>query len=453
MGRPRKFIRIVQSPDGRLVRIEKGGIEVYGLSINRSTGEYYSLHSGQRQYWGRDATRAVLQYLAGLQDRTGFQFGLVSAVVCGMTRVVERQDGSTVASNPASPAVPATVRARGTQRLRDCLTVWRELKRDESCHPLYIAKMTTVVSRFIALVGNKPVYLLNPDDFAAWRRFVSRGLQKNSADWANQHLSRLKTFLREVKRDKPLWGWPEGMLEWTGDFKTYRHTPAKENRASLPVDAFKRLIKAAEDLAGTDPEAYPKTTQNGRAKRLQAQRRQLEGLRWVAILRLACNCALDNVDCRRVTWQNVRDLDGSLPYLDFPRPKAKRLVGSAIDRKIPLLPSVVASLRTLREIGPCDGIIFRTAQGGPYSHGAFSKGFKRLATTAGLTGWTFKHLRNVAPTIGRRAKRSKDERDAILGHVGPGTSKLYEDDVDERFLVDLVNLVGREYFDGEGASG
>jgi hypothetical protein len=42
-----------------------------------------------------------------------------------------------------------------------------------------------------------------------------------------------------------------------------------------------------------------------------------------------------------------------------------------------------------------------------------------------------------------------DERDAFLGHVVRGTSRLYEGDVDETYLVPLVNLIGQHYLDGE----
>ena len=37
----------------------------------------------------------------------------------------------------------------------------------------------------------------------------------------------------------------------------------------------------------------------------------------------------------------------------------------------------------------------------------------------------------------------------FLGHVVDGTSRFYEGDVDEAFLVSLVNLIGEQYFDGE----
>ena len=50
-----------------------------------------------------------------------------------------------------------------------------------------------------------------------------------------------------------------------------------------------------------------------------------------------------------------------------------------------------------------------------------------------------------APSIGRPT----DERTTFLAHSEGGTNRFYEGDVDEDYLVDLVNLIGEEYFDGE----
>lgn len=76
--------------------------------------------------------------------------------------------------------------------------------------------------------------------------------------------------------------------------------------------------------------------------------------------------------------------------------------------------------------------------------------FRRLADEAGVDRrWSFKHLRNVGPSIAKRAKLPRDEREAFLGHVVDGTSKFYEADVDETFLVNRVNLIGEQYFGGE----
>ncbi len=53
-------------------------------------------------------------------------------------------------------------------------------------------------------------------------------------------------------------------------------------------------------------------------------------------------------------------------------------------------------------------------------------------------------------TLGKRHKRHPDEREAFLGHaVGGGTSRFYEGDVADDYLVPLVNLIGHDYFTGE----
>lgn len=45
--------------------------------------------------------------------------------------------------------------------------------------------------------------------------------------------------------------------------------------------------------------------------------------------------------------------------------------------------------------------------------------------------------------------RPTDERTTFLAHSEGGTNRFYEGDVDEDYLVELVNLIGKEYFDGE----
>lgn len=119
-----------------------------------------------------------------------------------------------------------------------------------------------------------------------------------------------------------------------------------------------------------------------------------------------------------------------------------------MDRKTPLLPSTVEAVRRGLAVAPSSGPIFRTARGSPFT--AVTRNFRRLAGEAGVdTRWSFKHLRNVGPTLGKKARLSMDERDAFLGHVVNGTSAFYEGDMDETYLVDLVNLIGLHYFGGE----
>ena len=91
--------------------------------------------------------------------------------------------------------------------------------------------------------------------------------------------------------------------------------------------------------------------------------------------------------------------------------------------------------------------MFRTARGAAYSPSILCSSLHRLKKTAGDTSpFTFKHLRNVLPTLGRRAGIHLELRDAVLGHVQTRTGKYYEADLnDPKYLLPLVTLLEQEY--------
>ena len=78
--------------------------------------------------------------------------------------------------------------------------------------------------------------------------------------------------------------------------------------------------------------------------------------------------------------------------------------------------------------------------------GSVGQGLKRLLSTH---PWSFKHLRNIAPTLRKKSKLHPEMSDAILGHSVRGTSRFYEGDIGDDYLLPLVKMVGKEYFGGE----
>jgi integrase len=240
------------------------------------------------------------------------------------------------------------------------------------------------------------------------------------------------------------------VLEWADSYHFKAFKPKAANRRPLPVEVFAALISQCRTWARTDPQAIPATTQSGRGKREQARRKQRDGVQFEGILRLALNCALDPVDVERITWDALK-LDARVPHMRFPRRKIEGMTGEALDRLTPLLPSTVDSLLRWREHEmPVGGQVFRTARKGRCGRNRVSATMKRLRDGASVDeSWSFKHLRNVGATLGKRGRRSRDERDAFLGHVVDGTSKFYEGDVDETYLIPLVDLIGEQYFGGE----
>ena len=69
MGRSRKYVRVIDHPDGSLERVENSrGREILGLSYNASNRSYYTLDeaTGKRRYLGRDLDGAA----AEVEERT-----------------------------------------------------------------------------------------------------------------------------------------------------------------------------------------------------------------------------------------------------------------------------------------------------------------------------------------------------------------------------------------------
>lgn len=496
MGRPRKFIRVVELPDHSYRRVEAGGQEIDGLSYNESNRYYYSLdETGGRVFQGRDLNEAIQRYRATVNPRPFLpisdeealaellSMGIPEEVVQENPDLLSRVKKRTLAPNPefmaghpewpltranvnatrkrqglpplpltdkppAQPAAPAPPK----KRLRDALNEWKKWKEAAGRSEDYITAASILFEEFIKVAGNKLIAELTADDFAQWRLWVTRHRTREnwSGKWSNSRHQCVRSVLRIARKNQRSWGWPDGIIDWAGDYETEHYQPSKANRVRLPADVFKKLLAVAEEWKKADPEAFPKTSQRGRAQRRQAIEKRREGYLWSALLKLAVNCSLDNVDCMRIEWKNIRDLDSDLPFMDFPRRKTRHRTG-LVDRQTPLLPTVAATLREWRneEFGDGQGFVFRSARGGPIANTTFTYAYRRLAKEAGVTGHTFKHIRNIGSSLGRLHKLSRDERDALLGHVVAGTSKFYEEDVDHRYLIDVVNLVGREYFDGD----
>jgi len=468
MPKPRKFVRVVKQPDGRFVLASRKdeGTELTGISLHAKTKRLYKVPSpGQRSYVGylKDLD-AIARSHMGVPDKDFEATAEDGKLTFSLNRDwIETNPDSTHAKAVKNidrkkrglPLIPFDPEKKTKEpepdrhTIRQCLNEWKRIKKEEGCTDLYVSKIEVVTKRFIKKTGNKPISDLTADDFASWRRHITLAAKKQTPLWHNDNHKRLKTLFVDVRRAKPSWRFPEGLMDWLTAWRSLKHLPDGKNKKRMPFDAFDALLQTACEWAETKVDGLPNKTQRDKARLLQAQRKRNEGLRWVSILKLACNCALDGVDCRRIQWDNLKALDEDLPFMELARPKAAKQVGAAVERKTPLLPSTVAALLALKEVQSFDGYVFRTARGGPYKRNAFTHAYDRLAEEAGVEDWTFKHIRNVAPSVGRDGKRPKEERDAILGHVVDGASQFYTDEFDETYLIELVDLVGKTYFGGE----
>jgi integrase len=304
---------------------------------------------------------------------------------------------------------------------------------------------------FVGQVGNLFVAQLQPQHFRVFHSWAAReGSKRQSAKWQKDTVETVKSVLKYVRRKYPEWPWPAGVLEWAGSYDVKPYKAKASNREPMSVATFRAYIEACRAWARTDVEQFEANTQSGRGKRAQALRKKRDGVQFEAILHLGINCGLDPVDIERIGWSDLK-LNGAVPHLRFAGRRVEASLGDAVERMTPLLPGTTRALERWRDfshrgVGP----VFLTARGGCYTRDRLCRTLNRLRTDANIADRaTFKHLRNVGPTLARRAKLSRDERDAFLGHVVGGTSRFYEGDVDETYLVPLVNLIGVHYYGGE----
>ena len=341
----------------------------------------------------------------------------------------------------------------GGPRMRDVIERWKkhmvERKGEQSPHHRAVERLW---DEFVKQVGNVFVAELSPEHFRRFHSWVAReGKKRSSSQWEHDRVSRVKSVITFVRRKYPEWPWPVGVLEWANGYDVKPFRPKASNREPFPPEAFAALIQQCRIWASIDPKTQEAGTQSGRAKREQARRKRRDGVQFEAVLRLGINCGLDPIDIERLTSDDL-NLDAKVPHLRFARRKAEGKVGGAVERMTPLLPSTVDALRRWKAYEySLPGPVFRTANKGRYYRNRISHTLERLRRDAHVDDrWSFKHLRNVGPTLGKRAKLSKDEREAFLGHVvNGGSSIFYEADVDETYLIALVNLIGEKYLGGE----
>ncbi len=499
---------------------DKGDL-VEGLSSHKSSGRYYSLdQDGQRRYWGKDKSQAIREYRASLSPRyrppmtdedaaerlesEGLEEHQITPELIDLVKSEDRKSrfqGPSEEWLQANPNSRVAVWIRtgkyprrpepevSKERLTGCFDEWWSIMLEAADKPtVHMKDVKRVFDRFAVVIGNKPISTLSADDFAAWRTWVTR--EQTRCKWSNKthndHHKHIKTVFNTVKSERPSWPFPDGLAEWQTLPKRIRsrskYVPKRHNKQPIPVDVFQAVLTVAQKWAEAAT-VVDATDNNGRSKKRANRGRHNRGLTALAMFKLAANCGLDNTDTAAVTWDHIKHLDGSLPYLDMPREKIKKRFRVEVDRKIPLLPSTVVALKRLRDAMPVCETVFRTVQGSPHSKNSVYDQLEDAMIEAGLDsrfpdgvnsnryrytgkntkralkgeykrkngdGWTFKHIRNIG---GKKRKGiSKEERDHFLGHVEAGETKWYTGEVDESYLLPLVEAIGVEYFDDSSSA-
>jgi len=458
-GRKRKHVRVEHDAQGEPHRVEKGGTEIEGLSYDSSVKSYYTRVNGLKENLGRDLATAIAK-LRG-EEPVGIRVNLPAiilphnerfaedaAAIAEAARALVLANGSTrrrmIAAATATPAVPAN------ETLSDCVEFWREWKEASARRPSYVRETVRVFQEFIAEVGDLPVNQVAQEHIVKFERYMIRESKtKRGNNWWALRIKCLSAVLNlcEKKTQYPL---PPDWRRWVGGIDRKRVTPAKTAKKRLPVEIFQGMLATCQRDAEVDIAALPTATDSDNGKRVQAMLKKRQAVQWTAILRLTLQCSLDNQDVCDIQWQHIK-LAARVPHIAYPRAKPQWATGQPIERLTPLLPSTVAALVNWRAFEKPTEIVFRNARKGKWVYDKLSRVFGQIKTASGHQGfWSFKHLRNVAPSLRKSNHLPSDMSDAILGHVlKTGNSKFYEDEVDERYLIPLVNLVGTEYFGGE----
>lgn len=467
MARPRKYVRVIEAPDGSLTPTESGGTEVHGLSFNKSNQTYYTIVklTGKRKYLGRDIDDAVAEVERPQRDHEweaamNIDIDIQRATNDLISGPIGKEDGCRP-DKEALEAILAFARQAGSkdakdvspskQRLSDCLKTWVDwMTQDGTIFKTDNVKDNEKRFRsFSRCVGNLSISTITHDHFVKWQKWIRSQSNWKSAKTGKDHHATVKKILSFAKRKKRDWNFPVGLLEWADDWKMDDKTPyvpKQSNREPMPVHVYRRCLAVTDEWASIDLEQYDATTQKGRGQRRQAIIKQREGVQFAALLRLIIH-GLDTVDCTRIRWSNLIDLDGDLPYFDFPRSKVKHRTGFAIDRKTPLLPSCVSALQRWQRYENPVRTVFRTSQGTPYNSSTLAGAFAKLRENQ---DWSLKHLRNVGGSLADQNGMSEMMVDRFLGHTLKKARAKYLGSVGPEYLAELVKLIGAEYLDFPG---
>lgn len=473
MGRPRVFVRIVEQPDGTVTRVEKGGREIHGLSFNKSNRTYYTIDdsTGKRQYLGRDLANALRhiqgpdlnvpgqpdtwtpEYEAKLADESANLQSHVKAVT-KVTDELATMSHAQVLSlaeklGYASPTKPSS------HKLLDCLNVWIDYQRDNDAHELRNIQPNAQRFRlFVKQVGNLPITSITFDDFLKWQRYVTRNMKtaKNPNYWHNKHHATVKAVLKLAKRKRPDWPLPSELMDWADSYDKKRAKPAEENALKMPLAEFRKLLDFAEKMSQT--EIPPKINEEMTAKTAKYNRqRQLakstvrRGYQYKAMLYMAAQTGFGWADFEQLTHEHIK-MQGKLTYVDLPRTKSSKLSGQVVNRRIPLLPSTLKTLNLLKPLNNSDHV-FITDKGLPMS-ASRSTEWRTFSNNAGVTDWNFKHLRNIGSNLADENGLDSRVINRFHGRVIGGAIGSYlEQSLKPDYLIQLVNIIGREYFERE----
>ncbi len=472
MARPKEYVRVrIVAGEAQRVETKRGGTEIEGLHFHKGARTYYTYRDGKIEYLGRDLQDALIK-VGAAEQRVDAE--TVEAAVQAMPQAVRQQLSRVLDSRAIVDALGPDVeqaldalyrkkfglpareeeqksraKRRGTRRLAHVRDEYERLKTARSGTKTdHLREVLNDFDRFVNLAKNPHIEELTYNHFRLWREWVtSESKTRKSNKWANDKHAHVRAVFRYTKRHTMDWPWPAETLEWASAFDRLAYAPEVKNTQPMPVEVFTALLANVEAWIAIDIVGMPVQTPSERSCLARKVRKRRAGYQLRVCLLLGLNAGFDPVDFTRLRLEHLV-LDGELPYVALPRHKVAGRVGGAVKRFCPLLPSTVAAIQDWLAVEKAgDGRLLRSGHGNEFNTKSLASGMRQLREEIGknVDGWSFKHLRNVGPTLGRDAGISRELRDAFLGHKTGEVLEHYTAPLHARQMVDLVNLVGKVY--------
>jgi len=381
------------------------------LRRHKGTGVHYTtLPDGSFKYFSKDPTTAEKEFA---------------------TWLVERQNPSPQPSAGDSISQPPTGGNKRLMTVRDiCNAYLAFLKGNRG--PRHYEDMKASLQEFCdkCVSAGTPLTQLSKAHFLAWRELVHQKVEKGekSAFWANKRTRAVKAAFRRAMKDYDL----------------------SISKAQLDEFLF-TLYQVPEPMS----DDIPYTPQEVQALRAQA------GTQMQAMILLALNGCLDNVDIARLTWESI-DLDRK--EANYPRKKPSWK--TTRPRRFRLWERTVEALRQLPSYrSGRQGKVFATKFGQDWvrvEKNAIAQEFPKLKTAAKVCHeGGFRNLRKSATTAAAVAGASEVTIEMLLGHASPKMWRRYAGVVPPA-VEDAIRKIEEHFFgvagpqeaaqDGKGAT-
>ena len=206
-----------------------------------------------------------------------------------------------------------TVVAKGEgPTLRKVGKAWKEYKFEQlGGETRHVRESLNRWEGFVRVAKNVRVDVLTPDHFRTYFDAVTAKSKGKSAKLYLDHCTVPKSILSWARKRYPEFSISRDTLDWADSYDRKKYKAKRSNRQPVTVDDFRTLINQCRVWQQIDPDGIDASTLRGCGQKRQAELKRRDGYQLEAVLTLALNCALDNVDVQRIEWSHVTLNGGS----------------------------------------------------------------------------------------------------------------------------------------------